>query len=77
MPSSANLETLFIRLHLDRHIMARLAVDPRGRGFDVLRTEEAGNDTAQDEEQLVFATRENRVLFTFNIRDFAPLNVHR
>jgi hypothetical protein len=56
--------------------MARLAVDLRGRGFDVLRTEEAGNDTAPDEEQLVFATRENRALLTFNIRDFAPLHEH-
>ncbi len=51
MPNSGGLETLFVRLYLDRHIMARLAVDLRGRGFDVLRTEEAGNDTAADEEQ--------------------------
>jgi len=76
MPNSAGLETLFVRLYRDRHIMARLAVDLRGRGFDVLRTEEAGNDTAPDEEQLVFATGENRALFTFNIRDFAPLHEH-
>jgi predicted nuclease of predicted toxin-antitoxin system len=76
MPSSGGPETLFVRLYLDRHIMARLAVDLRGRGFDVLRTEEAGNDTAPDEEQLVFATGENRALLTFNIRDFAPLHKH-
>jgi len=53
--------------------MARLAVDLRGRGFDVLRTEEAGKDTALDAEQLGFATAENRALLTFNIRDFGPL----
>ncbi len=76
MPDSGGLETLFVRLYLDRHIMARLAVDLRGGGFDVLGTEEAGNDTAADEEQLVFATRENRALLTFNIRDFAPLHEH-
>ena len=76
MPNSAGLESLFVRLYLDRHIMARLAVDLRGRGFDVLRTEEAGNDTAADEEQLAFATGENRALLTFNIRDFAPLHEH-
>jgi predicted nuclease of predicted toxin-antitoxin system len=76
MPDSTSLETLFIRLYLDRHIMARLAVDLRGRGFDVLRTEEAGKDTAPDEEQLAFATRENRAILTFNIRDFAPLHEH-
>lgn len=74
MPHSGGLETLFVRLYLDRHIIARLAVDLRGRGFDVLRTEEAGNDTAADEEQLVFATRQSRTLLTFNIRDFAPLH---
>ena len=74
MPKSTGLEALFVRLYLDRHIMARLAVDLRGRGFDVLRTEEAGKDTASDEEQLAFATAENRALLTFNIRDFSPLH---
>jgi predicted nuclease of predicted toxin-antitoxin system len=74
MPNSAGLAALFIRLYFDRHIMARLAVDLRGRGFDVLRTEEAGKDTASDEEQLAFATAENRALLTFNIRDFDPLH---
>ncbi len=44
MTNSAGPETLFVRLYLDRHIMARLAVDLRGRGFDVLRTEEAGKE---------------------------------
>ena len=74
MPDAAGLEALFVRLYFDRHIMARLAVDLRGRGFDVLTTEEAGKDTATDEEQLAFATAENRAIFTFNIRDFAPLH---
>ena len=74
MPDSPGLEALFVRLYLDRHIMARLAVDLRGRGFDVLRTEEAGNDTALDEEQLSFATAQKRAILTFNIRDFAPLH---
>jgi predicted nuclease of predicted toxin-antitoxin system len=54
--------------------MGRLAVDLRGRGYDVLTTEEAGKDTATDEEQLVFATADNRAILTFNIRDFAPLH---
>jgi predicted nuclease of predicted toxin-antitoxin system len=74
MPSSASLEGLFVRLYFDRHIMTRLAIDLRGRGFDVLRTEEAGNDTATDAEQLAFATADNRALLTFNIRDFGPLH---
>jgi predicted nuclease of predicted toxin-antitoxin system len=74
MASSPGHETLFVRLYLDRHIMGRLAIDLRGRGFDVLTTEEAGKDTASDEEQLAFASADRRAVFTFNIRDFAPLH---
>jgi predicted nuclease of predicted toxin-antitoxin system len=74
MADSPGLETLFVRLYLDRHVMTRLAVDLRGRGFEVLTTEEAGNDTASDEEQLRFATAERLAILTFNIRDFAPLH---
>ncbi len=74
MPDSPGLEAIFIRLYLDRHIMARLAVDLRARGYNVLRTEEAGKDTATDEEQLAFAAGGGRSILTFNIRDFAPLH---
>lgn len=74
MPDSSGPEALFIRLYFDRHIMSRLAVELRGRGFDVLTTEEAGKDTASDEEQLASATAEGRAIVTFNIRDFAPLH---
>ncbi len=73
MPDSAGLEALFVRLYFDRHIMARLAVDLRGRGYDVVRTEEVGKDTATDAEQLAFAAAEGRAIVTFNIRDFALL----
>lgn len=74
MPDSPSNDTLFVRLYFDRHIMRRLAVDLRGRGFDVLTTEEAGKDTVSDEEQLAFATAERRAILAFNIRDFAPLH---
>jgi predicted nuclease of predicted toxin-antitoxin system len=74
MADSSDLEALFVRLYFDRHIMTRLAVDLRGRGFDVLTTEEAGKDTTTDAEQLAFATAEGRAILTFNIRDFAPLH---
>jgi predicted nuclease of predicted toxin-antitoxin system len=74
MLNSSGLESLFVRLYLDRHIMTRLAVDLCGRGYDVLTTEEAGKDTAADDEQLAFATAERRTIVTFNIRDFAPLH---
>jgi predicted nuclease of predicted toxin-antitoxin system len=74
MSNSAGLEGLFLRLYFDRHIMTRFAVDLRGRGYDVLTTEKAEKDTASDEEQLAFATADNRAILTFNIRDFAPLH---
>jgi predicted nuclease of predicted toxin-antitoxin system len=74
MPDSAGLEALFVRLYFDRPIMARLAIDLCGRGYDVLTTEEAGKDTVSDEEQLAFATAANRSILTFNIRDFALLH---
>ena len=74
MPDSNGLEALFVRLYFDRHIMTRLAIDLRGRGFDVLTTEEAKKDTASDEEQLSFSTSQGRAILTFNIRDFAPLH---
>jgi hypothetical protein len=60
---------------LNRHIMGRLAVDLRSQGYDVLRTEEAGKDTATDLEQLTFASEQRRSIFTFNIRDFALLHL--
>jgi predicted nuclease of predicted toxin-antitoxin system len=77
MPDSSSLESLYLRLYLDRHIISRLAMDLRSKGYDVLTTEEARKDTATDEEQLDFATSENRAILTFNIRDFAPLHADR
>jgi predicted nuclease of predicted toxin-antitoxin system len=74
MPDSPSLESLFVRLYFDRHITTKLAIDLQTRGFDVLTTEEAGNDTALDEEQLTFAMSAGRSILTFNIRDFAPLH---
>lgn len=74
MTRSPAPESLFVRLYFDRHIMTRLADDLRDRGFDVVTTEQAGLDTATDEEQLAFATSEGRAILTFNIRDFVPLH---
>jgi predicted nuclease of predicted toxin-antitoxin system len=74
MSDSSGLEPLLVRLYFDRHIIKQLAVDLRGRGFDVLTTEEAHLESAPDDEQLAFAASQNRAIFTFNIRDFAPLH---
>ncbi len=74
MSDSSSLESLFVRLYFDRHIMTRLAIDLRERGYDVLTTEEARHDTAADEQQLAFAAGQGRAILSFNIRDFAPLH---
>jgi hypothetical protein len=51
-----------------------LANDLRGRGYDLATTQEAGHDTSSDEQQLAFASGQDRAILTFNIRDFAPLH---
>jgi hypothetical protein len=55
---------------VDLQVAARL----RRAAFDVLTTRDAGMTTANDEQQLEFATRQNRVLFTHNVRDFRRLS---
>ena len=74
MPDSPSGEGLFVRLYLDPHIKLQLADDLRAAGYDVLTSQQAGMAAAADEEQLAFATREDRAILTFNIRDFAPLH---
>src|SRR5437879_11838216 len=70
----ASPEELFVRLYLDHHIKIQLAADLRTRGYDVITSQEAGMETAPDEDQLDFATKQGRTILTFNIRDFAPLH---
>jgi predicted nuclease of predicted toxin-antitoxin system len=74
MPDSPETRAAPIRLYLDRHIMTRLAEDLATHGCDCLTTQQAGHDTASDDEQLAFATASSRAILTYNIRDFAPLH---
>jgi hypothetical protein len=74
MPDSSGAESLFVCLYLDQHVNVQLAVDLRARGYDVLTTQDAGNEEASDDVQLAFATDQRRAILTFNIRDFAPLH---
>jgi hypothetical protein len=46
----------------------------RKRGIDVLTPLDAGMLQKSDEEQLRFATRQGRALYTFNIGDFCRLH---
>ncbi len=53
-----------VKFYTDEHSANAVAEGLRRRGVDVVTTYEAGLLGASDEEQLAFATREDRVLFT-------------
>jgi hypothetical protein len=62
-----------IRFHLDESTSVRLASALRRRGIDVTTPSDAGLLTAEDEQHLAYADRENRVLFTHD-SDFLALH---
>ncbi len=45
------------------------------RGVDVLTAKAAGMLGRADEEQLAYATRAGRVLFSYNVRDYVRIHV--
>lgn len=53
-----------IRFHLDEQVERAIADGLRRRNIDVTTTPEAGLLAATDEEQLEFATSQERVIFT-------------
>ena len=61
-----------LRFHLDENVNPAIAVSLRQRGLDVTTTQETGLLRAADEDQLAFATRQQRVLVTHD-RDFLRL----
>lgn len=62
-----------MRLYLDENVPVPLATALANHGVDCLTTRDAGNRGHSDEEQLAFATQEQRTLVTFNCKDFLPL----
>ena len=46
----------------------------RSRGIDVLTATDAGMIRRKDEDHLVFATAQSRVLYSFNISDFHKIH---
>lgn len=60
-------------LLLDEHINPEVARQLRGKGYDVIATEEARMKEATDEQLLAFAASGKRVLVTYNVRDFQML----
>ena len=64
-----------IRLYLDEDTISRALIHAlRSRSVDVLTAKEAGLIQTPDEHHLEYATSLNRVVFTFNTRDFARLH---
>lgn len=62
-----------IRLYLDEDISPVVAVVLRSRGYDVVSAHEVEMKGKGDKEQLEYASKNGRVLLTFNARHFAPL----
>ena len=46
----------------------------RSNSIDILTTAEVGNLGLVDSEQLIWATTNNRVIYTFNVKDYSYLH---
>lgn len=62
-----------IRLYIDEDLTDRLAVALRSRGYDVISAHEVNMRGRTDKEQLAFATNNNRIILTRNIKHFVAL----
>jgi predicted nuclease of predicted toxin-antitoxin system len=62
-----------IKFYTDEHIAIAIAKGLRRRGINVITTQEAGMIGASDPEQLEFASKEKRTLFTQDT-DFLKLH---
>lgn len=64
-----------ISLYLDEDILERSLVKAlRSAGLDVITTAEANNLSSPDEQQLIWATQQGRVIYTYNVGDFCRLH---
>ena len=67
-----------IRLYLDEDATHnRLLQALHNRGVDVISTATAGQISQADEDQLAWALRDRRVIYSFNVRDFYRLHRER
>lgn len=62
-----------IKLYMDEHVPSAVTAGLRLRGVDVLTVQEAVMVGATDQDQLAFAARQGRVLFTHDA-DFLRLH---
>ena len=65
-----------MKLYIDEDISLKVAELLRKKGVDAVSAHERGMIGASDEEQLITAVNENRVMVTRNRNDFIALAVH-
>ena len=64
-----------IRLYIDEDAIARELVEAfENANIDVLTTADVNKFSFTDEEQLILATEESRVIYSFNVGDFCRLH---
>lgn len=64
-----------IRLYLDEDVIKRALVEAlRSSGLDVITTSDINRLGTLDEEQLIWATEQERVIYSFNVGDFCRLH---
>ena len=64
-----------LRVYLDEDVDVLLAQLLAAQGIECITTLDAGNVSHTDEEQLVFALQESRIIVTHNRTDFEDLAV--
>ena len=63
-----------LALYLDEHVQLALAEALRGRGVDIMTTQDAANIGLDDVGQLAFAAENRRSLFSYDKRHFARIH---
>ncbi len=63
-----------VRFFTDEDVYGATALALRKAGFDVISTPEIGRLGKSDESQLQWASKEGRVIVTFNVAHFANLH---
>ena len=61
-------------LYLDEDVHKKVAISLRLKGYDVISAHELCKWGLDDWEQLEFAISQQKVIFTFNVRDFIKLH---
>ena len=63
------------KVYLDEDVHKKVATSLRLKGYDVISAHELQKWGLDDREQLEFAIRQKRVIFTFNVRHLIKLHL--